>query len=223
MKKLQLLCLMLVLATISALQAQTTKGTFALGLHNFSPMFGEAGGLLAPTNAFGIGFTTSKSEIDGEESDFKYKTTTIGLSGSGHYFLIDNLSAGINLSFLSQAEKEDVDDGDESSISLIMAGPELRYYIPAGSKMKVFVLGGASFGTAKSSFNGEDEGDPTKLSRFGGSAGLSFFPSNHVSVDLGLGYGVFITQDTYDFLGQEVKSKDTNSGITLELGFTVFL
>ncbi|MBL7810541.1 MAG: outer membrane beta-barrel protein [Saprospiraceae bacterium] len=223
MKKTNLLSLLFALATVVVLQAQTDKGTIALGLHNFSPLVGDAGGLLASTNALGIGFTTSKSETNGEESDTKYKTSTIGLSGSAHFFVINNLSAGINLNFLNQKEKENGDDPDEYSVNFFMAGPELRYYIPAGGKMKVFIAGGASFGSASSKFNDEEDDDPTKLSRFGGSAGLAIFPNNHVSIDLGLGYGVFITKDSYDFLGDMVEQKNTNSGITLDVGFTVFL
>ncbi|MCC7465210.1 MAG: outer membrane beta-barrel protein [Saprospiraceae bacterium] len=224
MKKIQLLPLLFAMVTVAALKAQTTQGTIALGLHNFSPLVAEVGGLLAPSNALGIAFTTQKGEIDGEESDTKLKSTTIGLSGSAHYFIIDNLSAGINLNVLSQTQKEDGGQEDnESSLTLLMAGPELRYYIPATEKMKVFVNAGAAFGTAKSKFNGEEDGDPTKLSRFGGSAGLAFFPNQHVSIDLGLGYGAFITKDTYNFGGDDIESKSTTSGVTFEVGFTVFL
>jgi opacity protein-like surface antigen len=224
MKKIQLLPLLFAMVTVAALQAQTTKGTIALGLHNFSPQVLETGGLLAPSNALGIAFTTVKSEIDGEESDEKIKNTTIGFSGSAHYFLIDNLSAGINLNFFTQTSKLDGgQDDDEATLTLFMAGPELRYYIPASEKMKVFVNAGAAFGSAKSKFNGEEEDDPTKLSRFGGSAGLAFFPNQHVSIDLGLGYGAFITKDTFNFGGDDIESKDTYSGVTFEVGFTVFL
>ncbi len=105
-----------------------------------------------------------------------------------------------------------------------MAGPELRYYFPAGDKMKVFVMGGAGFGRVTSKYNDEEDDNPTSLSRFGGSAGIAFFPNSNVSIDLGLGYSAFVVKDTYDdFLGGEVESKNTNSGVSLEVGFTVFL
>jgi opacity protein-like surface antigen len=90
--------------------------------------------------------------------------------------------------------------------------------------MKIYVMGGAGFGTSSSKYNGDDDDDPTKLSRFGGSAGVAFFPNSNVSIDLGLGYSSFVVKNTYDdFQGNKIDSKDTNSGVALEVGFTVFL
>lgn len=85
-------------------------------------------------------------------------------------------------------------------------------------------MGGAGFGRVTSKYNDEEDDNPTSLSRFGGSAGIAFFPNSNVSIDLGLGYSAFVVKDTYDdFLGGEVESKNTNSGVSLEVGFTVFL
>jgi len=105
-----------------------------------------------------------------------------------------------------------------------MAGPELRYYIPASAKAKIWVAGNGSFGSVKSKYTGEADDDPTKLSRFGGGAGLAFFPNSNISIDLGLGSGVFIAKnETTDFNNNKVTNKDTSSGISLELGFTIYL
>ena len=127
MKKL--LIIVIALASMGNMQAQTGKGSVAFGLHNFSAIV-PGTDLLAPTNAFGIYFGKSKSEFLGQT--FEDKITTVGLSGSVHYFLIDNLSGGINLDFIFQKQEEDYGDRDEFSTTVIMAGPELRYYIKIG-------------------------------------------------------------------------------------------
>lgn len=222
MKKVSILVTAMLLTSICSLQAQTSKGSFMLGLHNFSPQLTQANSLLAPTNALGISFGTMKSEAGGEESKASY--SSIGLSGSGHYFVIDNLSVGLNLNVLSQKIKDQSQGaGDEEyKVSLFIAGPELRYYIPAGAKSKIYVSGSGAVGSIKTPAFGQDENDTTKLSRFGGGAGLAIFPSQHFSIDVGLGYGAFITKDTYNFGGEVIESKDTNSGISLDVGFSVF-
>jgi len=192
-----------------------------LGLHSFSPQLTQANSLLAPTNALGISFGTMKSKAGDDESKASY--SSIGLSGSGHYFVIDNLSVGLNLNVLSQRIKDQSPGAgdDVYKINLIMAGPELRYYIPAGEKSKIYVSGSGAVGSIKTPAF-QDENNTTKLSRFGGGAGLAIFPSQSFSIDIGLGYGAFITKDTYNFGGEVIESKDTNSGISVDVGFSVF-
>lgn len=212
---------MLLLASAFALQAQTERGKFSLGLHNFSSvgLIGEAGGILAPTNSLGISFGQVKTKVNGQTRDDKPKYTSVGISLDGHYFLIDNLSAGIGGNFFSQTVKE---DDDKYSVTVVMAGPRLRYFIPAGENAKVFVRGGASFGSATSKFNGEKEGEPTKLSEFGGGAGVAIFPNQHFSINLGLGYSMFMTTDESTFLGATTERVDTYSGLTFDIGFGLF-
>ena len=134
MKKMLFSFVVSILACATFVQAQTEKGTIMLSLHNFSPAVPEAGYLLAPSNALGITFGTAKSEFGSTKSEYSY--TTIGLSGSAHYFLIDNFSAGLNLNMLYQHSKEKGSGSGNTSISstLLMAGPEVRYYFPAGAK-----------------------------------------------------------------------------------------
>jgi opacity protein-like surface antigen len=224
MNKINSLALLFVLATAFTLNGQTTQGSFSLGLHNYSPLVGDIGGVLAPTNALGISFTTSKSKEDGVEDPQSTKSTTIGLNANASYFVIDNLSAGINLSFLTQTQKEEggVENNDYKT-TIFMAGPELRYFIPASAKTKVWVGAGGSFGSAKSEFNGNNDNDPTKLSRLGGGAGLAFFPNSNFSIDLGLGYSVFTSKYEYtNFLNEVTKYEDTTGGITFDVGFSVY-
>lgn len=218
MKKVTMLATAIALAMTCS--AQTEKGTFAIGLHNFSPIVPQAIGLLAPTSGLGVAFGTSVSEFNGNESKASY--TTIGLSGSGHYFVVDNFSIGLNLHIISQSMKEK-DGGDKYNFSILMAGPELRYYFPVTAKSKLWLSGSGAWGSSKTSSNGDSEEDPGKLSRYGGAVGLALFPFEHFSVDLGVGYGVFSVKDSYqNFSGDTIESKDTNSGIAVDVGFSVF-
>jgi|JI6StandDraft_1071083.scaffolds.fasta_scaffold347158_1 hypothetical protein len=219
MKQTNLLTIMLSLAMACTLNAQTNKGAVMFGLHNFSSFAPEAGNLLAPTSALGIAFGTYTSDYGDTEDKLKY--VTIGLSASAHYFLVDNFSAGLLLNLSSQKITEDGGNDGEYKTNIIMAGPELRYYIPVSTKAKVWISGAGTFGTAKVTFSDEEEADdPTKLARFGGGAGVAFFPNQHFSIDLGLGYNVFTAKNTDTLYGD---SKDTNSGLTFDIGFSVFL
>lgn len=205
------------LAGVFALPAQTEKGSFALGLHSFAP--NNVG--IAPVSSIGIGFGKLTSKVTGGSDQSETKYTTIGMNANAHYFLINNLSLGLQLNLLSQTTKEQDGDRDEASATLFMAGPEVRYYIPATEKMKVWVRGYAGFGSMKAELNGEDS-EPADLNQFGGGVGLAFFPVSCFSVDLGAGYGLFTMKSTFDFLGTEIEEKDTYSGAVLDVGFTVF-
>lgn len=209
-----LLPILFVIAITFGMDAQTSKGSFMFSLHNFSAIAPEASNLLAPTNALGISFGKLKTEFDGDETVIKF--TTIGLSGSGHYFVADNFSAGLNLNVLHQKVKDE-DDNDTYQFTILMAGPELRYFIPAGAKTKVWLGGGGSFGSTKSKYSdGDNDSDPVKLTRFGGGGGVAIFPNQHFSLDLGVGYHVLNAKDGSDGL-------DTSSGLTFDVGFSVFL
>lgn len=219
MKQFKLLTVLLSLTMAYGLQAQTTKGAFLLGLHNFSIVSPDATNVLAPTNAIGIGFGKYKSEFFGEKYESKY--STIGLSGNAQYFIINNLAAGVTLNVLFQNVKsDDFEDGDAKS-TIVMGGPELRYFIPVSTKTKVWIGGGAAFGTAKFTYSGnEDPEEPSSLLRFGGGAGVSIFPNQHFSIDLGLQYSNFTSKYT---IPDDGDFKDSFGGVAFDLGFSVFL
>jgi opacity protein-like surface antigen len=138
--------------------------------------------------------------------------------------LINNFSAGLNLNLLYQHTKEK-GAGNNTTVSsnLLMAGPEVRYYFPAGAKSKIWVGGNGAWGSSKTKFQGDDSNDAAKFSRYGAGAGVSFFPLEYVSIDLGAGYGVFTVKDNYeDFNGNTIENQDSNSGLSLDFGFSVF-
>ena len=201
-----------------ALLAQTDKGNVAFGLHNFSPA-ATGTSLLAPTNLFGISFGKIVFEQDGHKMD-EAKYTSFGLSGSVHYFIIDGLSGGANLNVLFQNVKEQSDYGDEYSMTIVMAGPEVRYYFNLSERVKVFVKGSASFGTSQTEYNGNSD-DKVNLSQYGMSGGIALFLNEHIGLDLGLGYSVLRQKyPAGDFFGEYYYNI---GGVIAEVGFTAFL
>lgn len=210
MKNLLLLPLLLATALLSA---QTEKGRFMLGVHNFSPVLGQPY-LLAPTSAFGIGFGKSTSKIGAQSTETKY--LNLGLSASGHYFIVDNLSLGLVFQFFTQTAKWENDQ--EFNYNVGMASPEVRYYLPVADKMKGLVRASGGFGSSKSdSFVGQGS-DRTNLAQFSGGVGLAIFPSRNFSMNIGANYAVLTAKDD-DSNGDD---KDTDSGLTIDLGFSLF-
>jgi hypothetical protein len=204
--------------------AQTSKGSFVVGFHNFSPSplvsDGSVYNLFPETNAFGISFGNSKTKLDGEELAGKESNIVVGLSLNSHYFVADHFAIGLmgNFSSASSTYKEDGEEDDKSSFTIFLVGPELRYYFDTGAKTKCWIKGGASIGSASSSYNGEKD-DPTSLTQYGGGAGISIFPVPAVSIDFGMGYNVFISTDKIENLGDY---KSITSGLALDIGAGFF-
>ena len=204
--------------------AQTTKGSFVVGFHNFSPSpFASDGAvynLFPQTNAFGISFGSSKNKLDGEELGGKESNIVVGLSLNTHYFVADHFAVGLigNLSSASSTYKEDGEEDDKSSFTIFLVGPELRYYFDTGAKTKCWIKGGASIGSGSSSYNGEKD-DPTNLTQYGGGAGISIFPVPSVSIDFGIGYNVIIATDKNDGFGDY---KSISGGLALDIGAGFF-
>jgi opacity protein-like surface antigen len=223
MKQLLSLLFLLAIGTV-ALQAQTEKGNFALGLHNFSPggVTGSSS-ILSPASSLGIAFGKSKSKANDGDFEDQFKYSVIGLNLSGHYFVINGLSVGLVANVFGETQKELDDDKDKYQTSIFLAGPELRYYAPIGGKSKFWVKGSGAVGKATNKVNGEKDDDPTKLTQFGGGAGLAFFPNSHISLDLGLGYNVFVSKNESTFGTVTNEYTDVYSGLAFDLGFTIFL
>ncbi len=216
--------LLMLIPLLGVLNAQTTKGSYLIGFHNYSPgpisSFGTAYNLFPQTNGLGISFGTSKVKNDGEVLDGKENFSVFGLSLSSHYFVADQFALGLtgNFSLGSSTYKTPGSDDDKSSATIFMVGPELRYYFDAGAKTKFWLKGGASIGSVSSKNNG-DSTDPTSLSQYGVGAGISIFPVSSVSIDFGFGYNVLTFTDKSDFDGE---FKSINSGLAFDIGVGLF-
>jgi hypothetical protein len=222
MKNFSLLCMLVVFQL--TLHAQTSKGTFLIGFHNYSPgtitSDGTGYNLFPQTNGLGISFGSNKTKVDGELQDYKESTSYFGLSLNSHYFVADQFAIGLtgNFSSSSSTYKEGGQDDDKSSSFIFLVGPEMRYYFDAGTKTKIWIKGGAAVGSVSYKYNGESD-DPTDLSQFGGGAGISIFPVPTVSIDFGLGYNVLNIKDGSDSFGEY---KSINSSLAFDIGAGIF-
>ncbi len=216
--------LMMLLPLFGGLSAQTTKGTFVVGFHTYSPGpisgLGTAVNLFPQTNALGISFSTSKEKEDGELQEGKETNTVIGLSLNSQYFVADQFAIGLtgNFSSGSTTYKHESFGDSKSSSTIMLVGPELRYYFDTGAKTKFWLKGGASFGSISSKYDGESS-DPIGLSQFGGGAGISIFPVSTVSIDFGLGYNVLTITDKDESFGD---SQSIISGLAFDIGAGFF-
>lgn len=222
MKKALLFFTLLALVDISF--AQTTKGSFSIGFHNYSPgpIPSDLAGinLFPQTNGLGISFGSSKEKYDGELDEGRENSTLVGLSLNALYFVENQLAIGLVGSFSSASitSKYPGSDDDKSSGTIFLVGPELRYYFDTGEKTKLWLKGGAGIGSVSSKYNSESA-DPIQLSQFGGGAGVSVFPISNVSIDFGLGYHVLTLTDKSSSFGDY---KSINGSLALDIGFGFF-
>lgn len=200
MKSIQkVLILLLSLAIITSVQAQTDAGKFMLG----------------GSSQFGFGFGSSKYKYDGE-SESGPKSTAINFSPSIGYFAINNLSVGLRVELQYEKEKE---GSDEMSSTMFVAAPFVRYYFGA-SKIKPFADVMAGFGSIKEKYESEGYSEDGTNSIFilSGSFGVAFFLNDVVALDLMLGY-VSTTTKNKDM--DDIKYVSSN--VSFAVGFSIIL
>lgn len=207
--KFKLLSLLFFLGAAS-LSAQTEKGRWTIGLHNFSPVL-QLEETPVQTSGLGIYFGNLKSESDfGEENVGVFE---LGLGASAGYFVANNFSIGLNLNtHYFKAEEDEL----EFKRSIFLIGPDVRYYLPVKQNLSVALHGGLEFGKLNQEFDNIDL--DYNVLRLGLGAGIAYFISPNVSLDAGLGY---------DFmkLNLEIQGEDSDtkfSGLTVQLGFSLF-
>lgn len=185
MKKFLTLTLLLLISS-TMLSAQTQKGHFALGLHNFNPS-GYSG--LEHSNTFGFAFNKRKYHAqDQDSSTFSTaKWVSFSLNGSAHYFILNNFSVGLNLFFSASDTK---DANGQYKHTYVLAGPEFRYYFNVNSKLKYWISADCAFGSFRDEANSSilSYFNTTYVNRFAGETGFAWFVTPHISLDAGIGY-----------------------------------
>ena len=206
--------------------AQTEKGTYSLLLHNFSPSGIKIDGLpvniFPQTSGLGFSFGSHKTKLNGRVLDVKEKVMTFGLSLSGQYFLFNNFSFGLTGNYFSgtttysESEKPD----EKYSTTMLMGGGELRYYIPAGPRLKYWLKASPVLGFIESKYDGKEVHVPKRLYEFSGGAGVSYFPSRSTSIDLGVTYNVCTIRNKGNY--SELSRKEYIDSVGLDIGFSIF-
>ena len=140
---------------------------------------------LGAANSAGFSFVTNHSKTTHMGSTFtspKGKSTSINFSPKVGYFIIDGLLIGIDIPIWRK--KEFIED-NSFTLSLLSAGPMVRYYYGKG-KFMPFVEGEAVFGQIK-----EKSVPPypkTNITNVSGGIGFAVFLTEKVSFEALVGY-----------------------------------
>lgn len=191
MKKL-LLLLSILLPSI-ALIAQTEKGTFVVsGATNFN-------------------FSNSEQEFGVNNREVNQcNITAYSLMPSFGYFIIDNLSIGINGSITQRTEEYKNDTETKQTILALM--PTVAYVVPIKGPIKPFAQVGFGYSSLTqrhyNTINDSYEG-----TAFGIGGGFSYFINKNVSLDLGIQY-------TYSSLDDDKKAiRQSSTGGNIGFSF----
>lgn len=197
------------------LTAQTEKGTFAIS--------GKTG--------LGFSSTTLKYENSGNTTDGP-KTSSYNISPSFGYFIIDNLSLGLDFNYKTVTTKQKIltlnPDGNSGMIvdekitqNTLSIVPTATYFFSKG-KTRPYINAGIGYGNnkQKNSYSASSaEVSNYSISSdglvWGAGTGLAYFISKTVSFDLGLDYSEF------SFKENNVKAKSGAFGANI--GISVFL
>ena len=165
------------------------------------------------------------SSLDGFKTE--YKTNILALTPSYGYFIVNNLSLGVNVNtFLSRATSKPYADVRDlhSDSRTIGVGPMVRYYLPLDSKLYLFGTASYSWLWSHSKYENYDNTRITtsrssvRYTMWDAGLGLSYFVSPTTAVEAGATYSQlrYKNDDTYT-ADQEVNK------LAFNLGFRVFL
>ena len=213
MKRFSLIAMIVLIANVSVLKAQTTKGKYLVGVSSAISASGES-------NSFcSMGYSTSKTNY-GSSKSTSNKQWSLGANASPKlgYFVVDNLALGLNVSVWAQ--HTNVNNDYSVNSSLVGAGPFVRYYL-ASEKIKPFFEIGGYYGQygskyLKSSFSNR----LSSIVNVDCAAGLAFPIGDKVNFDLQLNYDYYYNKQ---IINNPVKVRTNTSTVGLKLGFVVLL
>ena len=134
------------------------------------------------------------------------------MTPSASYFVIDNLSVGVDLTFFSASSKLDrkSDKGTKGSVLAVM--PNASYYFNASTSFKPYLRIGAGYG--RISLGSDDVTRSYNGFAAAATVGGAYFITDNVALDFGINY-------TYASLKiEEAKIKVNNVGAIV--GFSIF-
>lgn len=191
------------LALFGAMNAQTEKGSWVVS--------GKTG--------LGFNSVNTKYKAEGQSYDGP-KVSTFSITPSVGYFVIDNLAAGIDLSYISTKTKVDmpyINENYESTTSTFAIMPNATYYFPTGSSFRPYVGAGVGYGTSKGTesdavLSGSESAGGLL---WGAKGGFVYLMNSTVGLDLGLGYNSF--QNKKDNVTTNVGTFGVNLGVSFFL------
>lgn len=184
--------------------------------------------VISGNTSLGFNSSTTSVKSNGNKSDGP-KVSTFTLSPSVGYFVIDGLSAGIDLGYNNTTTKQDI----KMTSSTFSVMPTATYYFQTGSKFLPYLGAGIGYASNKtkynySNLNTNDIPDPLLLPdtefKTSGLAwkvkgGITYMATSALGINFGLSYDQFSANNTnYNI---DAKTKVNTFGVNL--GFSYFL
>jgi len=150
----------------------------------------------------------------------EYKYTEFDFNPYVGYFVIDKLPVGlfIDYEYMKEVDKEDDDTWKTSDFTI---GPFVRYYIADVKGFFPYVEGRVGFGSYKETdeYSGNKDEWKSKIFTYKLGAGATYFLTDHVGLDLFLGYD----HDSYKYEEDDYEETETYSSLEVNLGIVVTL
>ncbi|WP_026755662.1 OmpW family outer membrane protein [Sediminibacter sp. Hel_I_10] len=178
--------------------SKTTKGTW---------FFGADAGITFAANK-------TTAEFDGQDVGVDSKVSTVSITPSANYFVMDNLAIGLDLLFSSTKTEEEFDGLDvEFKGTTFAAIPNATYFFGEGSFRPYLGAGVGYLST------GSDD-DITKFSGLviKGQGGVAYFINTSVALNLGVEY---LNANLKNKEESDFENKSNTLGVGL--GFSFFL
>jgi hypothetical protein len=199
------------LATITA-QPQLEQGNLMLGTTSTVALSGSISSEL-----MSLGFIKIRYRYDSDPAEDAFKLTSYNFLPKAGYFVIDNLSAGLQI-VASGYTETDMEYDETYKQRTIGIGPFVRYYYPL-DKFYPFAEAELLFGTVRESWYSDDEKTPFGM--VGLMVGAALPLGENVTFDAAAGYLRSSMKNTNPETDEKVLF--ITSGFSLRMGFTIYL
>jgi hypothetical protein len=217
MKRYILFTAALFLAASGALAQppQLEKGKIMLGVTSTASMSGSWG-----SDMLSLGFLRSKHK-SGSNTYNEDNMRTFSLLPKGGYFIMDNLSVGLE-SILAGSSRQHADSEGKYTETTIAIGPVVRYYYPL-EKIYPFAEIEAIFGSVIDKWPTSGSTEDVyrySISMAGLSLGAAVPIGDKVTFDMTAGYTRIVWKEKED---NEEDFSEIYVGPTVRMGFTIYL
>lgn len=207
-----IVCKLLFLFTACIVHSQTEKGTMVIGLNSALNVAGNNNGLSINSTDIEMGDGTTES----------LKSFSLELTPRIGYFIFGRtlIGADIRYGFRNQdVLLGEMTQTEKVKTNSIGAGPFIRQYFQF-NKLQPFLEAGVVFGRTTTDFENSTIEQKSNNHQYGGGLGLAIFIGNSVSFDCSLGYYSFRNEQSDEVFPE---MQITTNGLTMTLGFTVYL
>lgn len=170
-----------------------------------------------------LGFNSNKAtQKSGDYSVDGQKTTTFNVTPTVGYFVIDNLAVGLNLGYEVQKQDASYDFNQTAKLTntVFSVIPSVTYFIEADSKAFPYISAGAGYAAIKTKVaSTETQNDNYFV--WGGKAGLAYFITPSIAIDLGLNYQQLSTKYEETFSTAENKIIFKTLGASIGFNFVL--